>query len=503
MKARLKRITLAQRVQLARLQRELEAVKDYPTWRRLAAGHDQLSGADEWKLREDSELFDARQIRSRHRLLQDCCERGDTEELLFALNEGLHGNMGGMGRAGLYQRSLLGTKQLVEDYVALVNKAVIVVAEASESEIAFDDKLDFFRRASHCFGRSALALSGGSGLVYFHHGVVDTLLQENLLPKVVSGSSAGAWVCAQLGTRTDAELAGYFTSKRYEFMHSLSSMETLRLFNGQNRTVVESDRDDVIDAFVDNLTFQEAYEHTGRYINISIAPHERHQTSRLMNAIASPNVTIRSAVRASSSVPGMVAPVALEAKDSSGRIKAYLRNQRWVDGSFAEDLPFKRMSRLYGVNHHIVSMINPMAIPLLRSDAKASRDTVGSSIRTLWLQAAKESISTSRRWISPVLRSRSDALLGVVYRILDQDYSGDINIIMRSRDIRMRYMSFNFESDEEIAALVAAGQRMTWPMLDRIRIATSTSQAIDSILARLDQEAMAQPHVNHKTHLTI
>ena len=41
----------------------------------------------------------------------------DYHGLLFTLNEGIHGNMGGMGNAALYHRAAFGTKQLIEDYV--------------------------------------------------------------------------------------------------------------------------------------------------------------------------------------------------------------------------------------------------------------------------------------------------------------------------------------------------------------------------------------------------
>jgi len=41
---------------------------------------------------------------------------------------------------------------------------------------------------------------------YYHFGVIKALLDENLLPKVVTGTSGGALVAALLCTRTDEEL---------------------------------------------------------------------------------------------------------------------------------------------------------------------------------------------------------------------------------------------------------------------------------------------------------
>lgn len=106
------------------LERAMTVAESYPQWRQLAAEHDRTSGAERWKQREDGRLCDARQIRARHDRLAAFCAAGDLEQVLFALNEGVHGNMGGMGRATLYQRSLLGTKTLIENYVALICTAL-------------------------------------------------------------------------------------------------------------------------------------------------------------------------------------------------------------------------------------------------------------------------------------------------------------------------------------------------------------------------------------------
>jgi len=489
--------------QLRQLEQDMNKATTYEQWRRLAQQHDEASGKAAWKLRDEDELYDARHIKSRYQLLKDLAAKGDNQEILFALNEGIHGNMGGMGKPALYKQAKLGTKQLIDDYVAGIKDALNIVADAPESEIPFDEKLDFFRRASHCFGRSALSLSGGSGLIYFHHGVVHALAEQELLPKVLSGASAGSWICAQLGTRTDQELKDYFVTKRYDFKSALGLGDALGLLAGKNRDITINDRDDVIDDFVGTQTFQEAYEHTGRYINISIAPSERHQTARLMNAITSPNVTIRSAAKASSSVPGLVEPVALEAKNSHGRLKPYLRDRRWVDGSFAEDLPFKRLSRLFGVNHYIVSMINPLAVPFIREDPKTAPDSVLKSANKLFFLAVKESIKTARRWASPVSMSKADAFLGIIYQLMDQEYTGDINIILSAKDIRTRNTLFNYRDDSDITGLIEAGMRATWPKLDMIRNSTSISHVIDGILTGLEDDAVANTHSRHVAHLTL
>lgn len=47
--------------------------------------------------------------------------------------------------------------------------------------------------------------SGGAALGFYHVGVVKALMENNLMPRVIGGSSAGGILCSMLGTRTDEE----------------------------------------------------------------------------------------------------------------------------------------------------------------------------------------------------------------------------------------------------------------------------------------------------------
>jgi len=467
----------------------LAAARSYEEWRDIAGQLDEVSGANKWKASADSEYFDANQISARYRRMKDCMDKGNYEELLFTLNEGIHGNMAGMGSAQLYGHTRLGTKQLIVDFVELIASALRSLVDAPEAIISKEQKRNFFRRASHCYGRSALSLSGGAGLIYFHHGVVDALSAEDLLPRIISGSSAGSWMCAQIGTLSDSELKGYFSAKRYDGRFFKAS-ELLRARSGQ---VVASARDDMIDSFVGDMSFEEAYEHTGRHINISIAPHEKHQKSRLMNAMTSPNVTIRSAVKASSSPSGLAPPVQLEAKDSRGRLKAYLPGRLWVDGSTADDLPFKRLARLYGVNHFVVSMINPAGLLYTLELNSKNQESLFRSAKRVYFTALKESVRNVRRWSAgnPLLSSM-DLALGGLYQVLDQSYVGDINISLDLKHLRLRNLLYQYANDGEIQEVYRAGLEASWPKLEQIRMASLISKEIDACLESLEIDSIQQ-----------
>ena len=74
-----------------------------------------------------------------------------------------------------------------------------------EAPIPSDARLAFFNETRHAYGRTALLLSGGAALGFYHVGVVKTLMSNRLMPRVLGGSSAGSIVCAMIGTRTDEE----------------------------------------------------------------------------------------------------------------------------------------------------------------------------------------------------------------------------------------------------------------------------------------------------------
>ena len=130
-------------------------------------------------------------------------KRGDDKGLLFALNEGIHGNMAGMGKSQLYDRARCGTKLLIEDYIAEICDALDYLSPRVFPGISWAERIEFFQRASHCYGRSALMLSGGGTLL-------KALIEQSLCPVVISGASAGAFVAAIVGTRTDQEYLALF-----------------------------------------------------------------------------------------------------------------------------------------------------------------------------------------------------------------------------------------------------------------------------------------------------
>ncbi|WP_215349698.1 DUF3336 domain-containing protein [Sphingopyxis soli] len=453
---------------------ELVRASDYAAWSKAAVAADVKSGMQAWRDTDESRHFDYKAIRARLEKLRKLSAAGDVKGLLFVLNEGIHGNIDGMGAERLYQKARFGTKKLIEAYVAEVVAALDKIA-ASRS-IPREEKRDFFRRAQHCYGRSALLLSGSGSFLFFHVGVVKALWEQGVLPNILAGSSGGSIVAAIVCTRKDADIGPFLDSKR--LANPARDPEMKRLAPDEVRERLAE--------LIPDLTFQQAYEISGRHLNVSVAPAEKHQNGRLLNAITAPNVLIREAVLASCAVPGVFPPVMLMARDEDGNRVPYQPDRRWVDGSVTHDIPTKRLERLYGVNHHIVSQANPLALPFATDTRKQMAPIEAiqhASIATFkaWLNANMVIFQKPLELVPPL-----NSLANMARSVINQEYTGDINIIRPPKFWSPTKILSDLAQDD-IDELIDTGQRTAWPKVEMVRTQTAISRALDAILAKIDK----------------
>jgi NTE family protein len=469
------------------LQAAMDSAATYEEWKEAAIAYDDKSGLARWKAVDESSRFDHRSIRRRLNRLRALRKKNDNAGLLFALNEGIHGNIDGMGRAELYGKAKFGTKQLIVDYVDEIIAALELLAGTGADDIPFEERLEFFRRAQHCNGCSALMMSGAGSLLFFHIGVVKALALQGLLPSILSGSSGGAFVGGLVSAHGDHELEEILEPEH--LVHEIEKekglirhLEALRPEIAKPEEVHHS-----LERLIPDLTFLEAFERTGRHLNVSIAAAETHQTSRLLNAITTPNVYIHEAIMASTAVPGFYPPVALAAKNDEGKRQAYLPSRKWVDGSISDDLPAKRLTRLYGVNHFIVSQTNPHVFPFVM-DAKRKTGIISTlehaSRKTAreWINAGVSLVEKPLSW-NPTINRLTNMALAVI----NQDYIGDINILPSKRFFNPLKLLAH-RSVEEIIELIEMGERATWPKIEMIRIQTKISRRLDKILTGFDRD---------------
>ncbi len=476
---------MASKSELRQLENQMDTAASYEDWMSVAHDHDALTGKAEWRQEEPSELYDHAQIRYRLDRLRKFRKQKDWTGLLYALNEGIHGNMGGMGKSVLYRQAKAGTKVLVEQYIQEIDDALRLLAELPDETIPTQQKLDFFYRSNVCYGRSALMLSGGGVLGFLHVGVVSELLRQGLLPRVISGSSAGSIVAAALAAYTDEEMAELDLVGMMDSDDDGSKSALWQWVSGMGSRLTAEDTEKLIAETIPDLTFAEAYAKTGRQVSITVAPAEPHQRSRLLNAVSSPNVYLRSAAMASCAIPGVFPAVMLQAKNELGESQPYLPARRWVDGSVADDLPAKRLSRLFSTNHYIVSMVNPIARAFLPRDDKVR--PLRQAATSLGMGIGREMLNFYRG----VAKKYGDnwpkfnMMMHGVHALLDQEYSGDINIVPKFR-LQNPLNLITQPNEKELRQLVKEGERATYSRIEPIRRCTQISRTLEEILHRFE-----------------
>ncbi len=322
-------------------------------------------------------------------------------------------------------------------------------------------------------------LSGGAVLGYFHAGVLKALFEEGMLPSIISGSSAGSILASIACTHADSEMLDKLQPELL-LMHPEGRAGKRR---PRTRPALEAgDLASYLERLIPDLTFAEAYKVSGRHLNITVTGLEPRQAPRLLNAITAPTVLVRSAVMASCAIAGIYPPVTLQAKNAAGVQVPYLPEQQWIDGSFLDDLPAKRLGRLYGVNHFISSMANPAALfftpnpnaqPNLLQSAFNQQIRLSKGVATHLLRLGRDHL----RIRNPTLARWQH----LSYSVLVQDYIADINIFLGKRWHNPLKLLAPMPLGE-LRQLLREGEQATWERMEMVRNCTAISRTLDGIL---------------------
>ena len=425
----------------------------------------------------------------------------DVYRTLLSLRTRLSRNVGGMNSLRLYKHSHIGTKELIDNYIST---AVDTIGALVPLVIRCDTSLDEeqyikhqLKLALHSFGRSAILLSGGATLGMKHIGVVKTLWEADLLPRIISGASAGSIVAAVVCRYNDDEMAEVLTKFPYgdldvfdEPGREADSRRRLRHLFRDGALYDPSHLQRVMKKILGNITFEEAYNRTRRILNIPVSNSGPFELPGLLNYVTAPKVVIWSAVTASCAVPGIFKAASLLAKKSSGELYSWsLSDPQWIDGSVNNDLPIVRLSEMFNVNHFIVSQVNPHVVPFL------SREEVFNPAAPLhpddpnpcWLSAitdlAREDIIHRLRMLTEVGVWPNE--LSKLISVLSQQYSGHINILPDMDPADISTMLLNPTTDFMLKAQLC-GERATWPKLSRIRNHVAIELALDQAITDIN-----------------
>lgn len=484
----------------------------YEDWRVAATSLDDIEGSNKWKSVFESLDYDADLVEARLKQLDEARISCDVGRMLFLVRTSLTRGLGGMGNLKLYKHTHIGTKDLIERYITSALETLDTLLDVSakakcdglESKYILEQVLS----ARQAFGRSALLLSGGATFGMNHTGVLKALWEARLLPRIISGASAGSIVCAVLCTRTDEEIPELFATfcdgdlaVFEEAGNEDSMLRRVARFLKHGALFDISHLIRVMRDILGEITFQEAYNRTRKILNICVSSASLYELPRLLNYITAPNVLIWSAVAASCSVPLIFSAASLLAKDpkTGNAVPWNPSPQRWIDGSVDNDLPMTRLAEMFNVNHFIVSQVNPHVVPFLVKE----EDSLAQQA-----QQTSGTVTSGPTWLNSVAHlAKGEALhrmhtmadIGIfpntltkVISVLSQKYSGDITIMPE-----ISYADFprilQNPTPEFMHQAMICGERATWPKLSRIRNHCAIELALDDAVQKLRARVVFSP----------
>lgn len=478
------------------LRKNIEVAESYEEWKNLALKIDEETGVQEWKYNNSSPYFDAAFIAHRLTLLRRYRSQNRIADLMHILREGLTYDIANIAHPMLFTATMVGTKKVIEDYVTEVSNSLAFVASKECQSINMLEKIIFFQACQKAYGQPALMFSGGASLGLFHTGVCKVLLEQDLMPQVMSGSSAGAIMTAMLGVAKPSEMQKILSGENF-FNEAFKFRDWREIVKGNGGIADVKFLKAFLKRNLGNLTFAEAYEQSGLHINVAVAPYDASQDARIMNAYTAPDLLVWSAVLASCAVPVLFPPVHLTSKRSDGKHTPYMATTTWVDGSVRSDFPQEKMARLYNLNYTIASQVNPHVVPFMQSDEERYRKDMLSwperIIRRQGKVISRGMMDFARERVGSVPAVRR--LLDHGYGVIDQRYYGDVNIVGH---FGIRHYSYMLQNPKEhlFKMLQREGERATWPKISSIEVHARVGKTIQQSLTLLQDQHNKENYAN-------
>lgn len=472
----------------------------YPKWLQVCNELDELQNFNKWKQERESNLYDYSIVEKNLEALRTARLAGDIPKLLYLIRTTWTRNIGNIGNVNLYRHSHTGTKTLIENYFKECELALQEVTKENNTH-GLDDRyiLGMLVQTRKNIGRTALVLSGGGCHGLFHIGVLAALLEENVLPRIISGSSAGAIVASILSVHNADEITDLMESiveQKFDIFEEQNNFQTflicLSRFLKYGTWYDNQNLQETMIGFLGELTFREAYNRTGRILNITVSPASVHEHPRLLNYLTAPSVLIWSAVCASCSLPGVFPSSTIYEKNLKTGVTQewHHTSVKFVDGSVDNDLPITRLSEMFNVDHIIACQVNPHVVPFL----KLSNTCVGGEIETEYSAKFKTKLGQIYDlWSAEVTHYlQMGAEIGVARNlctklksVLSQQYSGDITILPDLKEVSQLNKLLANPTPEYLLHCTMKGARATWPKISIIKNHCGIEFALDGAIKLL------------------
>ncbi|AAS52151.2 ADR231Cp [Eremothecium gossypii ATCC 10895] len=499
---------------LDKLLQEKQHATSYDDWLAAVVRLDEMTQKEAWKQEEETTLYDWKLVKGQTEKMRAAREQRDWLQLLYIIRTTWVRDLGNMCNVNLYRHSHVGTKYIIDEYVEESKRSLHELVYQSNLDMNY--MLGMLVQTRKNIGRTALVLSGGSTFGLFHIGVLSTLFEQELLPRVISGSSAGAIVASILCVHHKHELVqliedvlqkefNIFEDESQKVKHESLLMKISRfLKNGtwfDNKHLINT-----MIGFLGDLTFREAYNRTGKILSITVSPASVYEQPRLLNQLTAPNVLIWSAVCASCSLPGVFPSTPIYEKDpKTGETTEWNSSSvKFVDGSVDNDLPIAKLSEMFNVDHIIACQVNIHAFPFL----KLSLSCVGGEVEDEFSARLKQNLSTVYNFVvnEVIHLLELGTELGIARNlftkmrsVLSQQYSGDITILPDLKMLlRIKELLAN-PTQEFLLRETVNGARATWPKIAIIKNHCGQEFELDRVINYLKGKLISKPSQSHGT----
>jgi predicted acylesterase/phospholipase RssA len=474
------------------LRQKLRDSVTYEEWIENAINLDKYLTLDKWSFNPKFSYYDYKTINLTIQKIKRLRRQENDAELMLVLQSCLKSNFAGIENRQLYSHRYFGTKNLIQTYVNTVVDSINYIADSKN--ITLHSKRHFFKIVLKNYGKTALVLSGGACFAYTHFGIVKALLDQDLLPNIISGTSGGGLIAALACTRSNEELKELLVpqlAKKITACEDPWYIWIPRFWRTGARFDAVGWARKANFFTRGSTTFQEAFERTGRKLNISTVPADPHSPVILCNSITSPNCIIWSALLASSAVPGILNPVVLMMKSHAGDIVPFSLGNKWRDGSLRTDIPIDALNTYYNVNFLVVSQVNPhislfffapkgtVGRPVARR--KVSKGKY-SSLRGGFIATALEQLFKLEitKWLQMV------KTLDLLPNLLEQDwlniwlqrFTGSITIWPRNK-LKDFWYILSDPTEERLGEMILKGERSMFPRILFIRNRIVIERAIE------------------------
>ena len=451
----------------------------YEEWLTIATKMDTQEDRISWRKQDESDIFHSSLLREHINIMREYRANKEGLKLIDVVQESLSRHSWELNTPELYKKAYSGTKYIISEYFQEIENSINFICDNDFSGITDNDKLKIFEEGNRIHGNTALILSGGASFGIYHLGVVKALHEQNLLPRIIAGSSMGAIVAAAACSKTDEELTRYFANPKAIHRVAIKMREPKDILSAG--TVMDpSQLMEHIESNIGDFTFKEAYEKSGRTLNISVSATRKRQRPRVLNHFSTPNLLIEL-----SALPGIFPPVTLLQKNNTGEVVPYMESETWIDGSVHLDVPMQRIIRLHNVSRSIVSQANPHVIPFVVEEKKQGlfpfmQDLISSTLQAPLLKFMDLGVELSEKmpWLSVVDKARS---------MIDQEYRGDINIYYPMTLESVSKIMTN-PTQEEFEDYIRKGELATWPKITFIRDQMHLNKVLEGCIKKLQDK---------------